>query len=56
MSINIVDIFLFIYESRRMKPAEIVLRRGAWGKEIRMEEVNLTKIKIYCKSYVNITM
>jgi hypothetical protein len=23
--------FVFIYENRRMKPAEIVLRRGEWG-------------------------
>jgi hypothetical protein len=28
--------FLFIYENRRMKPVEIVLRRGEEGRERKM--------------------
>jgi hypothetical protein len=36
-----------IYENRRMKPVEIVLRRGKRGRGRMMERVNL--IKIYCK-------
>jgi hypothetical protein len=34
--------FVFMYENRRKKPVEIILRRGRM-----MEGVNLTKI--YCK-------
>jgi hypothetical protein len=29
--------FLFIYENRKMKPVEIVLRRREWGKGRMME-------------------
>jgi hypothetical protein len=29
-----VDYFVFIYEDRRMKPAEIVLRKGGGGEEV----------------------
>jgi hypothetical protein len=36
--------FEFIYENRRMKPVEIVLRRGKGGRERRMKGVNPTKI------------
>jgi hypothetical protein len=40
MRVNMVDVFVFIYENRRTKPVEIVLRRGEgreresnrWGK------------------------
>jgi hypothetical protein len=39
--------FVFIYENRRMKPVEIVLRRGEEGRGRMMEGVNLAKI--YCK-------
>jgi hypothetical protein len=39
--------FVFIDENRRMKPIEIVLRRGEGRKRRTMEGVNLTKI--YCK-------
>jgi hypothetical protein len=39
--------FASIYENRRMKPVEIVVRRGERNWEKMMEEVNLTKI--YCK-------
>jgi hypothetical protein len=38
--------FVFIFENRRVKPAEVVLRHGGGGGR-RMEEVNLTKI--HCK-------
>jgi hypothetical protein len=31
MKVNMVDVFCFIHENRRMKPAEIVLRRGEEG-------------------------
>jgi hypothetical protein len=52
MTVNMVD-FVFIYENRRMKPVEIVLRR--WGRERRrtMKGVNLRSIG---SMYVNITM
>jgi hypothetical protein len=47
--VNIVGVFLFIYENRRMKSVEIVLRKG--GRRRRMEG------RIYLVStYVNITM
>jgi hypothetical protein len=36
--------FVFIYENRRMKPAEIVLRRGEGRRRRIMEGVNLIKI------------
>jgi hypothetical protein len=39
--------FVFIYENRRMKPVEIVLRMGDERKGRMMERINLTKI--YCK-------
>jgi hypothetical protein len=39
--------FVSIYENRRMKPVEIVLRREEEGRGRRMEGVNPTKI--YCK-------
>jgi hypothetical protein len=46
--------FVSIYENRRMKPIEIVLRRkGRWGRRRMMEGVNLRYI--VC-TYVNITM
>jgi uncharacterized pyridoxamine 5'-phosphate oxidase family protein len=46
MSVNMVDVFVSIYEDRKMKPVEIVLR----GEEL-MERVNLNKIcyKHICK-------
>jgi hypothetical protein len=46
-----VDVFVSIYETRRMKPVEIVLRSRGWGRERRMEGVNLTMIyyKHICK-------
>jgi hypothetical protein len=28
MRVNMVDVFVFIHEGRRIKPVEIVLRRG----------------------------
>jgi methylphosphotriester-DNA--protein-cysteine methyltransferase len=39
--------FVSIYENRRMKSVEIVLRREEGGRGRMMEGVNLTKI--YCK-------
>jgi hypothetical protein len=33
--------FVFIYENRRMKPVEIVLRRGEGGRKRMMEGINL---------------
>jgi hypothetical protein len=39
--------FVFIYENRRMKPVESVLRREEEGKGRTMEGLNLTKI--HCK-------
>jgi hypothetical protein len=48
--------FVSIYENRRMKPAEIVLRRGVGEKGRMMEGVNPTKthFKHICK-YHNIS-
>jgi hypothetical protein len=48
--------FLSIFENIRMKPIEIVLRRGEKGRGRMMEGVNLTKIhcKHICK-YHNIS-
>jgi hypothetical protein len=46
--------FISIYENRRMKPADIALRKGEGGKGRTTEGVNLTKV--YCKDMVNITM
>jgi hypothetical protein len=31
---NIVEVFVFIYENRRMNPIEIVLRKGEEGRTI----------------------
>jgi hypothetical protein len=45
--------FVFIFENRRMKPVEIVLRRRERGKRRMMEGVNLRYI---ISTYVNITM
>jgi hypothetical protein len=46
--------FVSIYENRRMKPVEIVLRsRGKEGKGRMMEEINLRYIS---STYVNIIM
>jgi hypothetical protein len=28
MRVHVVDVFVFIYENRRMKPMKIILRRG----------------------------
>jgi hypothetical protein len=39
--------FISIYENRRMKPADIALRKGEGGKGRTTEGVNLTKV--YCK-------
>jgi hypothetical protein len=39
--------FVYIHENRRMKPVEIVLRRGEEGRGRMMEGVNLTEI--HCK-------
>jgi hypothetical protein len=39
MSVNMVDVFVSIYEDRKMKPVEIVLR----GEEL-MERVNLNML------------
>jgi hypothetical protein len=39
--------FVFIYDNRRMKPVEIVLRRRGGKKERMMEGINVTMI--YCK-------
>jgi hypothetical protein len=39
--------FAYIYENRRMKPVEIVLRRKEGGREKTREEANPTRI--YCK-------
>jgi hypothetical protein len=36
--------FVFIYEERRMKPIEIVLKMGVGERGRRMEGINLTKI------------
>jgi hypothetical protein len=44
--------FVVIYENRRMKPVEIVLRREEEGRR-RMEEVNLRYI---INTYINITV
>jgi hypothetical protein len=53
--------FVFIYENRRMKLGDIVLRSGEGGKGRKMEGLNLTKIcyKHICKChnvspYINI--
>jgi hypothetical protein len=46
MKVNIVDVFVSIYGNRRMKPVEIVLKRGEWERKRTTEGVNL---KIYCK-------
>jgi hypothetical protein len=45
--------FVSIYINRRMKPVEIVLRRGKRGRERMMEGANLRYI---VSTYVNITM
>jgi hypothetical protein len=48
--------FAFMYENRRMKPVEIVLRRAEGGRRRMMEGVNLTTI--YCKhicKYCNVS-
>jgi hypothetical protein len=42
MRVDIWLYFIFIYENRRMKPVENVLREGAKGRN--MEGVNITKI------------
>jgi hypothetical protein len=47
MRVNMVDVFCFIYENRKMKLVEIVLRREEGKTRRTMEGVNL--IKIYCK-------
>jgi hypothetical protein len=44
--------FVSIYENRRMKPVEIVLRREG-GRERTIEELNLRYI---VSTYINITM
>jgi hypothetical protein len=40
---NIVEVFVFVYENRTMKPVEIVLRRGTRRERRKMEWVNLIK-------------
>jgi hypothetical protein len=47
MRVTIVDCFVLRNENRRMKPVEIVLRRGKGEERRMMEGVNLTKT--YCK-------
>jgi hypothetical protein len=42
--------FVSIYENRRMKLAEIVLRNGEEGSRRTMEGVNLAKM--YCKVHM----
>jgi hypothetical protein len=56
MSVNMVDYFVFIYENRRMKPGEIVLRRGKGDVKKQWRGVNLTMIyyKYICK-YHNVS-
>jgi hypothetical protein len=44
--------FVFIYENRRIKPVEIVLRKG----EQRRENDGGSKSKMYLSSCVNITV
>jgi hypothetical protein len=47
--------FVFMYENRIIKPVEVVLRSGEWGRgRTRIEGVNL--IKICVSTYVNATM
>jgi hypothetical protein len=41
--------FVSIYEKRRMKPVEIVLRRGGWGTGKRENNGRGKYTKIYCK-------
>jgi hypothetical protein len=47
MRVNRCMYFVYIYKNRRMKPVEIVLRRGEDRRGIMMKGVNTTKI--YCK-------
>jgi hypothetical protein len=42
MIVHMVDVFLLLYKNRRMKPVQIVLRRGGRGRM--MEGENPTKI------------
>jgi hypothetical protein len=46
--------FVSIYENRKMRPVEIVLRKGEEGRGKTIEGVILTKI--YLSTYVNTTM
>jgi hypothetical protein len=46
--------YLFIYENRRMKPVQIVLRRRGGRKGKMMKGTNL--IKYIVSTYVHITM
>jgi hypothetical protein len=45
--------FVFMYENRRMKPIEIVLRRCCKGKGRMMEGINLRNI---VSAHINITI
>jgi hypothetical protein len=54
MRVNTVDVFCMIFEIRRMKLVQIVLRRGKRGGGRTMGGENLTKI--YLSTCANIAM